>query len=704
MRWEIQMSFYSVTSSEYAQFYNTVIMGKPGPESEAASTTQTTTMVIPTEMPGADDEIDNDNQTIVWETESSIEKPIPVKGQDFKERLDDDYIDLSPPDYIPYKYENEARLYGQFCSTVLYRLEQCKSRVEEWQQINADFNSKNLIPELYQLVGKRSERSLRIWLERYLSNNHDMYCLLHKSKNQSRGRKVSFIEQNYLLNLLLNPNNIKISTAVGSLKDAARKGILESNASEPTLRRWCNDWVTNNQAIWVQARKGSKAVAESIVKTIIRDASLLNVGDVWVADGHTLAFDIMNPKTGKAQRMTMIMVFDWASRYPVGASLAFTEDSHHIQVAFRNGFLNWGALPKIVYLDNGKAFKSKLFHENWEEHDLETELCGIFPRLGINAVFAKSYNAKAKVIERFFKTFQEQFERFISSFRGASIDDKPCTLMRNEKWSKKLFEAHPPTIEETMQMIAYYVRHIYGERSHSSLNNKTPWEVFSSSKLPEDRIVIPGKLNFMMLSAERKHLRNNGILLGKLMYWNVELTNHIGKDVIIRYDLGDARWILVYDTKDTFLCQAELRRTQHPMIQLAEDQPTSFKELNKEYKEIKKLQRRTEQRTKTIVKQTQIVVDRLMLPMRKAQAIEANPMFKQPAMIEPPKPGRDEAINAMEKQMLKNLPQLEPINPDVTPIAPKRDAEAIETAVNSDLTAKVKPKSFEEMLKRAGIR
>ncbi len=73
----------------------------------------------------------------------------------------------------------------------------------------------------------------------------------------------------------------------------------------------------------MQARKGSKAVAETIVKTIIRDASLLNVGDVWVADGHNLAFDIMNPKTGKAQRMTMIMVFDWASRYPVGATLAF---------------------------------------------------------------------------------------------------------------------------------------------------------------------------------------------------------------------------------------------------------------------------------------------------------------------------------------------------------------------------------------------
>jgi putative transposase len=390
----------------------------------------------------------------------------------------------------------------------------------------------------------------------------------------------------------------------------------------------------------------------------------------------------------------------------VGASLAFTEDSHHIQVAFRNGFLNWGALPKRIYLDNGKAFKSKLFHEQWDDHDLELELGGIFPRLGINVVFAKSYNAKAKPIERFFRTFQEQFERFISSFRGSCIDDKPAPLMRNEKWARKLFEAHPPTIEETMQMIAFYIRHVYGENPHSGLGGKTPWQVFSSSKLPADRIVVPGKLNNLMLSAERKRIRNNGIIIDKLLYWDIELVNHIGKDVVIRYDLGDARWILVYDTNDKYLCQAELRRTQHPMIQLAEDQPTSFKELRKEYTEIKKLQRNTERKTKILVRQTQIVVDRLMIPMRKAKALDANPIFKQPAMIEPPKQSRDQAINAMEKQMVKSLPKLDPIRAD----EPIHKTEAIVPIPiqpildENDLTIKPKPKSFEEMLKRAGIR
>jgi hypothetical protein len=296
------MSFYKASSSEYAEFYHSYVVTG----SKQTITPVQFTITSP-EGTVIDKSSDNDH-----ESGSSIDKPVPVCGPRYLERNPDDYIDLTPPEYIPYKYENEAKLYGQFCSTVLYRLEQCSSRTEEWKQITEDYNHRTLIPDLYKAVGSRSERSLRVWLERYLANNHDMYSLLHKGKNQSRGRKVTFIEQNYLLNLLLNPNNIKISTTVGSLKDAARRDLLVSPSSEPTLRRWSKDWEANNQAIWVQARKGSKAVAETIVKTIIRDASLLNVGDVWVADGHNLAFDIMNPKTGKAQRMTMIMVFDWA--------------------------------------------------------------------------------------------------------------------------------------------------------------------------------------------------------------------------------------------------------------------------------------------------------------------------------------------------------------------------------------------------------
>jgi hypothetical protein len=35
--------------------------------------------------------------------------------------------------------------------------------------------------------------------------------------------------------------------------------------------------------------------------------------------------------------------------------------------------------------------------------------------------------------------------------------------MRNEKWAKALYKREAPTIQDAMQMIGFYIRHIYGE-------------------------------------------------------------------------------------------------------------------------------------------------------------------------------------------------------------------------------------------------
>jgi putative transposase len=643
-----------------------------------------------------------------------------VPGPAYLERDITQYIDLVPKEIIPYRMSKSAKLMGIFCQMALARLADSESKLDAWKQITASYNHKQLLPELYDAKGKRDERSLRRWVESYQSNNSDMYALVRKTDGCNRPRKVTYFEQNFLLNLLLNPNNIKIGSAISSLKSQAALKLCESPTDERTLRRWCEEYRANNPAIWGQATLGSKFVSERIVKTIQRDSGLLKVGSVWVADGHTLAFDIINPNTGKAQRMTLILVLDWASRYPVGASLALTEDSAHIQTAFRNGFLNWGALPNYVYLDNGKAFRSKLFNERWESHDLEMELGGIFPRLNIGVAFAESYNAKAKVIERFFKTLQEQFERFISSFRGSCIADKPATLMRNEKWAKKLFEAHPPTLEETMQMIGFYIRYVYGETPHAALKGKTPYQVFSSATLPADRLVEPSRLNFMMLAAERKAVRNDGIVLNKLRYWDAALVDQIGKPVVIRYDHSDARWILVYDLQDRFICQAELRQTQHPFIHLALDQPVAHKHLNQEYNHIKKLRRGIEQKTKYVVRHSQEVVDATLKPLLAAACMSNNPTFIQPPMIMPPQPGPSQEIERIERICLPDSAKQNIDNDNMQPSAqdiprfedlvlvPKHDDLITNQTTTDESTGtdsyQPKPKSFDEMLKFIGIK
>jgi len=583
-----------------------------------------------------------------------------------------DFLDLTPVEEERLLYKEEAQLYGRFCQEVIRRLYGAESKVLAWKRITSDYNCKRLVPELYNLKGPRKERALREWLRIYHETNLDMYALIHKSKGKYKERKISYQEQQYLLHLLLNPNRIKIGSAIVNLKQMARNGIIESQANERTLRRWCEEWAARHPAEWHQARDGSKFVSENLIKSIMRDDSTLQVGQVWVADGHTLSFDILNPQTGRAQRMTMIMVMDWASRYPVGASLAFTEDSQHILTAFRNGFINcsqiadnnsgaMAVLPKYVYLDNGKAFRAKLFNERWEEHDLNQELGGIFPRLNIGVRFAESYNAKAKIIERFFKTFQEQFERFITTFRGSSIDDKPSVLNRNEVWAKKLYAGKPPTIEETMQMIAFYVRFCYGETPHTSLNRRTPYEVFSAARIAESRQIEISRLNFLMMAMERKNIRGEGIRLDKKVYWHRELVNHVGQPCIIRFDYSDARWIVVYDKNDVFICQAALRKAQHPFIEVSMDKAVSHKELNKEYKEIKGLRREKERSAKKWVVNSQKAVDALLknsaAKQEKLEDQGARALFNSPPMLEALPKDSDEIIDEMTRKAMLNLPK-----------------------------------------------
>jgi putative transposase len=577
-------------------------------------------------------------------------------------------LDLRPETDLPLKHESEAKLFGRFCNEVIARLDASKAKLVEWQRITEDYNAGRLVPDLLQSKGTRSERTLRIWLQTYLEHNCDMFALVHKGNGQTRERKVTWAEQNYLLSLLLTPKRIRIGTAILHLKRMAGLGLLESTSSVKTLTRWCQDWSSDNPTVWAQARNGSKFVSEHIIKSIIRDDSLLNVGDVWVADGHKLAFDVVNPSTGRPVRMLLILMIDWASRYPAGASLAVSEDSQHVQTAFRNGFLNWGGLPRYIYLDNGKAFKAKLFNEAWESHDLVTELGGIFPRLGIGVSFAQAYNARAKVIERFFKTFQEQFERFISTFRGASIADKPATLMRNEKWAKKVFEGTPPTVEEAMAMIGFYIRHVYGETPHGGLQGRTPFAVYSSAAVPVERRVDPANLNFMMLTAERKRVRSEGIRLNHCLFWHDSLVDHIGKPVVIRFDYADARWILVYSQQDRFICQAELRRAQHPFIKLDPDNPQAHKDLQREYQQIKRLQKQTEQRTKQVVKRTQEAMDGIIRPLRLPGETS---LFNQTTMIAAP---------------VKEVPSAECLVP------------------SEEKEGKPGEKSFAEMLKAIGIK
>lgn len=557
------------------------------------------------------------------------------------------------PVLVEDKYNSEleakiAQLKAELCEDILNRLDQSKSKLQFWKDATEAYNTGLLAPDLFKLEKQKSERTIRAWVKNYEMSQFD-YKALKKTPKTTMDKFATEQEKNYLLSLLLDTNRIKIGSAIRKLKQLARLNLIVSPTGERSLRRWCEEWKEQHLDQWNLLRQGNKYLKDCGMLSILR-ANSLSVGDVWVADGHTLAFDIIDPKTGKAKRMTLILFFDWASRYPVGASIANTEDSEHIMLALRNGIMNWGAKPRFVYLDNGRAFKSKLFHEQWKEHDLEKELCGIFPRLGIEAEFAQAYNARAKVVERFFKTFQEDFERFMDTFRGGSIADKPAHLMRNEKWIRDLKERKPLELDQAKQLMAFYFQELYGKTPHYGLDNKTPLDVFKTAELPEDRKVEPSRLNFLMLKIQNRIVGKEGIRMSNAWFWHEKLVSLIGREVTLRYDMMDMRSILVYDGKDNLICQAIMRTTTHPFIKASADVELAEKELHKQLKAQRKLEKDIKTKSAILKKQLDQAVADITIPLieQKQSAFNNTPLLTQETSTSA-NPELDQLMDTVEK-------------------------------------------------------
>jgi putative transposase len=509
---------------------------------------------------------------------------------------------ISLPEYnlgssydVPRKYEREAQLKAQLCEKIIKMMKQTKlSKTDTWQEILQAFNSKKLVPELRDLYDKdKSLRTLKRWHAAYKKSGRDYAVLARSYILKERGRNLTEVEQNWLLKFLLAPEGKSIGSAIRKIKQMHRAGMIKSEASESTMRRWVNDWKRKHIDIWAMHRKGEKYFAEHINKTLLRDAGMLNVGDIWVADGHVLSPQVIDIETGKPKRMMMVMFFDWASRMPVGASLANTENSAHISAALRNSILNVGYAPRHILIDNGKAFKAKLFHKKSGNHDLENELGGIYERLGCSVTFAKAYNAKSKVIERFFQTFQEDLERYMPAFRGSKVEDKPATLARNEKWLQKIHASQPLTIFEAKQMINFYIFEFYANTPHRGIGNQKPGELLQNAKIDAERYIDPAELNYLMLDRGYMKIQNNGIYFSAIKTWfyHPEMMKHVGQNVLVKYDFFHLTSILVYDYKNQFVCQATERYYQDPMVRLSKNK-TNGLALKKELAEIRRNERK----------------------------------------------------------------------------------------------------------------
>ena len=149
------------------------------------------------------------------------------------------------------------------------------------------------------------------------------------------------------------------------------------------------------------------------------------------------------------------------------------------------------------------------------------------------------------------------------SFTGASIEDKPGYMKRNEKFLKSLHNDWVPTIPEAMAMIGKW-REYYRTQPHGGLNGRTPGEVLTAGK---GQGINARELDYLRLSVETASIGRNGIRFLGNEYFHEALYGLRDK-VRIRYSFFDLTQILVYTMRGEYLGAAQLVEPVHPMAKL----------------------------------------------------------------------------------------------------------------------------------------
>ena len=551
---------------------------------------------------------------------------------------------IVPLNYKPPVITDKARQTANHRMNIVKAALEHRNKYQSIKEADAEFldlyNSGLYLPKAYEFLGSISIGTLRRYIQAYKKTGN-AESLIPQYKITKQGEYNSILDDNMkkvLLALLLHQNKFGYNTAIRLAKQVLIKKGYDEDAlpSNITFKRFAEHFRRNHYAEWVLRREGMKAYHDKVEPYIERDISKIEVGDVLIADGHVLNFQVINPFTGKPTRATLVGFLDWKSTALVGYEIMMTENTQCIASALRNAILNLGIIPKVVYQDNSKAFKSKFF----QNADFDEGIFnGVYANLGIHSVFAKPYNARAKVIERFFLDFQEEFEKLMPSYIGTSIENRPAWMNRNEKLHLQLHnqqtKGNIPTVQDAIKYINAWLEY-RNQKVCPNDRSRSIQEVLNSVRKQD---INKSALDYLMMKTESRTINKHGItFLG--MHYRSDVILGLRDKVYVRYSLFDLSKVHVYSMKGEFLCVAHRVQKVHPMANVL-GTVRDMEEYKQQYQRQQKIKSRlVKQIKKTFTKDELQVLE-----------IEPEPVLE---IEEQPKPKRERKLTPRERQM--NVP------------------------------------------------
>jgi putative transposase len=169
---------------------------------------------------------------------------------------------------------------------------------------------------------------------------------------------------------------------------------------------------------------------------------------------------------------------------------------------------------------------------------------GVYQQLQIGHLHARPYNAKAKPIERFFRTFEEQFNVFEKTYCGRSTDTKP------ERLADYLDRGLAPDFDDYVIRALAWIDDAYANQPSGAqgVDGRTPMEVYTAN-LGTRRMTSAEQLDCCLMLTKALKVGRNGIQWQHRRYGQGDpaIRHLLGQEVLLRIDPADVTEAQVWD-------------------------------------------------------------------------------------------------------------------------------------------------------------
>jgi transposase InsO family protein len=367
-----------------------------------------------------------------------------------------------------------------------------------------------------------------------------------------------------------NPQMAEFAQAKYLVESLSVKRVHESLAREcderkieaphyDTVRSYLNSLP---RAIAVMAREGETQFHNRFAPFLITDFKSVRPNQIWVSDHVKHDAWVRNDffaglPANAPLRPWMTAIIDMRTRKCMGAVWAATPSSHTISSALRVAIQQWG-IPETFYIDNGKDY------EAIGRIDFSPEASGVLARLGIEPQYCIPKHPQSKLIERWFGTVHERFDKLWHPFYcGPSPAKRPESCDQQLKEHARAMklgrpnDSNLPLASDFVALCGDWIEEFnaYHQHSGQEMKGRSPDDVYEEL-LPEakrrkiEQSDSPDALNQLFWQRDKRRVMEGGCVQlfnqryepadansAALLYMQIE------KDIIVACDpanLGEA--------------------------------------------------------------------------------------------------------------------------------------------------------------------